>query len=99
MKAFMNMNQMKSFTKVLRFLARIGNELYFEAVNNRLILRTVNSSKTCFSSVIFLEHFFLNYTEGDEEDDNNCRVAMRPLLLILKNYKTVRIIRIFCEYF
>jgi hypothetical protein len=89
MKAHMNMCQMRAFTKVLRFLARIGNELYFEAVNNRLILRTVNSSKTCYSSVIFLEDFFITYVEGAEDDDNNCRIAMRPLLSILKNFKTV----------
>ena len=91
MKALMNTSQLKFFSTVLRFFSRIGNELYFEATKTGLVLRTLNSSRTCYSSVIFLEQFFTSYqTTGDEYEDNNCRIAMRPILNVLKNYKTVK---------
>lgn len=98
MKAFMNVSQTKFFSTVLRFMARIGNELYIEATKNGLVLRTLNSSGTCYSSVFFLEHFFVGYqTTGDEYEDNNCRIAMRAILNVLKNYKTVSSLRNFRE--
>ncbi|CRL05912.1 CLUMA_CG018925, isoform A [Clunio marinus] len=90
MKASLGINGLKTFTKVIKFLSRIGNELYFEAVEEALILRVINSSKTCFCSVTFHEEFFVSYEQtGTEFDENSCRISARPLLHILKNIKNV----------
>lgn len=90
MKACLGVNGLKTFSRVLRFLARIGNELYFEATQEGLIMRVVNTSKTCFCSITLNAMFFTTYSlTGDEYDANNCRVSARPLLQVLKNIKQI----------
>lgn len=90
MKALLGSNALKVFSRNLKFLARIGNELYFEATQNALILRVVNTSKTSFCSITFDEIFFSTYeTTGTVYEDNHCRVSARPLLQVLKNIKHV----------
>lgn len=90
MKALLGSNGLKVFARIVRFLSRIGNELYFEATAEGLVLKAVNNSKTCFCTIEMNEIFFSNYTiTGDDVEDNHCRVSTRPVLQVLKNIKHI----------
>lgn len=90
MKALLGPSGLKVFARVVRFLSRIGNELYFEATAEGLVLKAVNNSKTCFCTIAMNEIFFSNYTvTGDDDEEHHCRVSTRPVLQVLKNIKNV----------
>lgn len=46
MNAVLSGQGLKSFARALRHLARVGNEFYFEAKQEALILRVVNNGST-----------------------------------------------------
>lgn len=90
MKALLGPNGLKVFARVVRFLSRIGNDLYFEATAEGLVLKAVNNSKTCYCTIALNEIFFSNYHITDDDDgDSHCRVSTRPVLQVLKNIKHV----------
>lgn len=72
--------------RALHALAKIGEELHFEPTENGLIIKTVNSSKSAFSSFHFRLPFFLTYDYRSENtaDANNqddmivkCKLPMK----------------------
>lgn len=72
----------------LHSLARIGDDLYVEPIEDRLCFRTVNSSQSAYSSVVFFLPFFNHYKcEFDaEEGVGKCKLSMKvsPILKICR---------------
>lgn len=91
MNAIFDSNGLKVFARTLKFLARIGNELYFEARDDELVLKTINSSSTCLLQVSFNQYFFSQFeiTNGTAPEDNVFCISARPLLQALKNVHNV----------
>ncbi|KAI5072501.1 hypothetical protein GOP47_0012607 [Adiantum capillus-veneris] len=54
-------NQIKAFHRAVTCLARIGNELLIEALPEKLILRTLNSSRSAYLAISFKAQFFDTY--------------------------------------
>lgn len=52
--------------RAIHSLAKIGDELHIEPTENGLVLKTVNSSKSAFSSFRFHVPFFLCYSHISE---------------------------------
>ncbi|XP_031103626.1 cell cycle checkpoint control protein RAD9A [Ipomoea triloba] len=55
-------NELKTFTRSITCLARIGNELVVQASDSLLTLLTLNSSRTAHLSITFKPDFFNVYT-------------------------------------
>lgn len=69
-------------------LAKIGEELHFEPTESGLVIKTVNSSKSAFSSFHFRSEFFLTYSwrgqstaESSDQEDTvaKCKLPMKVL--------------------
>lgn len=83
-------------TKAIHSFSRIGSELFIEAHQNGLSLRTVNNARSAFSIITFSPEFFTEYhstTIADNPDDiefeNKCKVSIKSCLDVLKNMKQV----------
>lgn len=74
-----------AFARILRFLARISNEIYLESTTERLTLKVVNSSKTSYGFVELPNVFFTSFRSTGEFEENNCRISVRPMLSIFKS--------------
>lgn len=77
--------------KVIHSFARIGNELYVEAdIKNGLSLRTVNMTKSAFSSILFNLDFFSSFVaKSKTSDENQCKLSMKSCLGVFRNMKQV----------
>lgn len=78
--------------KAVNSFSRIGNELYLEATQNGLILRTVNDSQTAFAVMNFETGFFTDFKidrSDSDEYSNKCKVSMRSCLGVFKNMRQV----------
>lgn len=89
MNATLGPQGVKSFAKILRFLAKIGNEIFMQALERELRLKLVNGTKTSFCTVILDEEFFHHYQPPEKDKADVCMVPVRPLLQVLKNIKNV----------
>lgn len=92
MDATFDSNGLKVFARTLKFLARVGNELHFEAKDKELELKTINITSTCLLRITFNAYFFQNYeiAQGTAPEDNIFCISARPLLQALKNVHGVR---------
>lgn len=78
--------------KAVNSFSRIGNELYLEATQNGLILRTVNDSQTAFAVMTFETGFFTDFKidrSNTDEFCNKCKVSMKSCLSVFKNMRQV----------
>lgn len=77
--------------KAIHSFARIGNELYVEADSQTgLSLRTVNMTKSAFSSIIFNLEFFSSFVvKSKTTDENQCKLSMKSCLGVFRNMKQV----------
>lgn len=78
--------------KAVNSFSRIGNELYLEATQNGLILRTVNDSQTAFAVMSFETGFFSDFKidrTNSDEYCNKCKVSMKSCLGVFKNMRQV----------
>lgn len=78
--------------KAITSFSRIGNELYLEATQNGLILRTVNDSQTAFAVLNFETGFFTDFKidrSNADEYCNKCKVSMKSCLGVFKNMRQV----------
>ncbi|XP_076041140.1 cell cycle checkpoint control protein Rad9 [Oratosquilla oratoria] len=84
---------LKVFGRAVHSLARIGDELYVEPSSAGVSFRTVNSSRSAFSSFVFAPGFFSYYDSGGQpkttadtdEDCVRCKVAMKGCVNVFKN--------------
>lgn len=73
-------------------MAKIGSELFVEADDDGLSIRTVSATKSAFAMIRFEPNFFNDYNiESDTEDDfaNKCKVSMKACIGVFKNMKQV----------
>ena len=73
--------------RALHALARIGDELYLEPVNEGLTFRTVHSNHSVYAEVHFTNQFFSYYNcpllvggraqSEDDADALKCRINMK----------------------
>lgn len=78
--------------KFLQFLAKIGPDLYIEAVAEGLILGTANSSSSGFARVQLWPNFFIEYEvlpAQVEAGENCCRVSLKSCAAIFRSMKNV----------
>jgi len=84
----------KLFGRAIHCLSKIGDELYIEATEDGLALRTVNSSRSAFGCFLFNESFFHEYTcdavdiESDE-DAQRFKLSMKSCLGAFKSLSTL----------
>ncbi len=81
--------------KAINSFSRIGNELYLEATQNGLILRTVNESQTAFAVMNFETGFFTDFKidrSNSDEYCNKCKVSMKSCLGVFKNTRQVMVL-------
>ncbi|KAG4069861.1 hypothetical protein HA402_009568 [Bradysia odoriphaga] len=93
MKCSLNGHNTRVLSKAINSFSRIGSELYLEATQNGLILRTVNDSQTAFAVMSFETAFFTDFKidrSNSDEYSNKCKVSMKSCLGVFKNTRQVR---------
>lgn len=78
--------------KAINSFSRIGHELYFEAGQNGLTIRTVNDSHTAFAVMTFETGFFTEFKidrSSTDEFCNKCKVLMKSILGVFRNMRQV----------
>jgi hypothetical protein len=75
----------KVFAKAIHCLAKIGDELYVEALPKGLSLRTVNSARSAYACSLFLPAFFHIYdldaesVSSTQDYQQKCKIAMKVI--------------------
>lgn len=101
---------MKLFAKTFSCLAKIGEDLFIEASDNRLTFRTLNLSRSVFVAFFFDRNFFQEYVlEGNQARKYQTKV--KSCQAVFKQYKTVEkclmrldqieqklVFELFCKY-
>lgn len=84
-------NSILALAKVIHSFARIGMELYLEANPQiGLSLRTVNMTKSAFSSILFNLDFFSSFVvKSKATTANQCKLSMKSCLGVFRNMKQV----------
>ncbi|XP_014670806.1 PREDICTED: cell cycle checkpoint control protein RAD9A-like isoform X2 [Priapulus caudatus] len=87
---------LKVFGKAIHSLSKIGEELYFEALDEGLSLRTVNSSRSAYACFTFVPSFFTHYEvggggggDGDDDDDVRCKIVMKSCLSVFRSLSNI----------
>ncbi|KAJ6646896.1 Cell cycle checkpoint control protein RAD9A, partial [Pseudolycoriella hygida] len=92
MKCSLSGQNTRVLAKAVNSFSRIGSELYLEANQNGLTLRTVNDSQTAFSVMNFETGFFTDFKidrSDSHEFGNKCKVSMKSCLGVFKNMRQV----------
>ncbi|RKP13257.1 Rad9/Ddc1, partial [Piptocephalis cylindrospora] len=85
MHATFGSEQLKVLVKVLGGLARFGEEVILESVEDRVNLSTFNSSKSAFVIVTLPKAFFSSYHFGPRRSGlSSCRFPIKSLLTVFK---------------
>ncbi|XP_033098644.1 cell cycle checkpoint control protein RAD9A-like [Anneissia japonica] len=87
----------KIFGRAIHCLARIGDELYIEPLEEGLALRTVNTSRSAYACFIFSPNFFSEYNDGcgqyqsnsGDDDAFRCRITMKSCLAVFKSLSSI----------
>eukprot|EP00051_Salpingoeca_urceolata_P011022 m.135505 g.135505 ORF g.135505 m.135505 type:complete len:548 (+) comp16954_c0_seq3:255-1898(+) len=81
----------KVFGKTIHSLSKIGDELHFEATSERLILRTVNASRSAYACFQFLaDDFFESYKtpsleQNSQEESVKCKALNKCCLNVFRS--------------
>ncbi|XP_039022351.1 cell cycle checkpoint control protein RAD9A-like [Hibiscus syriacus] len=75
-------NALKTFSRSITCLARVGNELVFQASPSQLALHTLNSSRSAYQSVTFKPNFFDVYTISGTQVQ--CSVLLKAVCSVLR---------------
>jgi len=98
MKCILPVNSVKVFAKAVHCLAKIGNEIHFEALENGLALKTVDMSRSAFVCFTFMRPMFEAYyvasdhdDVGNDDDDANfmAKVAVKTLLQVFRSANSI----------
>ncbi|ELT91717.1 hypothetical protein CAPTEDRAFT_148357 [Capitella teleta] len=84
----------KVFGRAVHSLSKIGEEIYFEPLDDGLALRTVNLSRSAFASFIFRPSFFSIYDDGhatlrNDDDVLKCKIGMKSCLSIFRSLSSL----------
>lgn len=83
MKYIISSQNIRTFARALHSLARIGDDLFLEFKNDGMIIRTVNSAQSAYSTFTFNEHFFHSFSV-DINDSVKCKISMKSCLAVFK---------------
>ncbi|KAI3979942.1 hypothetical protein MKX01_042596 [Papaver californicum] len=75
-------NGLKTFTRSITCLARVGNELSIQASPSQLAFHTLNTSRSAYQSVTFKPEFFDVYTIS--EPQVQCSVLLKAVCSVLR---------------
>lgn len=75
-------NALKTLSRCITCLARIGSELVIEASPSRLAFHTLNSSRSAYQSISFDPDFFDKYTISGSEV--KCSVLLKAICSVLR---------------
>ncbi|XAR52630.1 Exodeoxyribonuclease III [Bertholletia excelsa] len=75
-------NALKTFSRSITCLARIGNELAIQASSSQLAFHTLNSSRSAYQSITFKPDFFDVYTVSGSEVQ--CSVLLKAICSVLR---------------
>ncbi|XP_016545532.2 cell cycle checkpoint control protein RAD9A isoform X1 [Capsicum annuum] len=75
-------NALKTFTRSITCLARIGNELAIQASSTKLTFHTLNSSRSAYLSITFKPGFFDVYTVFGPQ--MQCSVLLKAICSVLR---------------
>lgn len=76
---------LKLFAKSVSCMAKVGDELFIEATETKLILRTINASRSAFLAFSLNRTFFDTYTLEDNID-RKYQVKLKPCQAVFKQY-------------
>lgn len=84
----------RAFGKAIHCLAKIGDELYIEALQNGLALKTVNNARSAYACFLFQRGFFHSYSDGrekakDGEESLKCRITIKSCVSVFKALSTL----------
>lgn len=90
MKCIITGGNVKVLGRAIHSLSRIGDELYFEPLEDGLALRTVNSSRSAYACFSFAPLFFQQFESGiGEEQDGDqpfrCKLLMKSVLSVFRS--------------
>ncbi|KAJ1168826.1 hypothetical protein NDU88_000739 [Pleurodeles waltl] len=90
MKCIVTGGNVKVLGRAIHSLSRIGDELYFEPLEDGLALRTVNSSRSAYACFSFAPLFFQQFESGiGEEQDGDqpfrCKLLMKSVLSVFRS--------------
>ncbi|CAA6663435.1 unnamed protein product [Spirodela intermedia] len=83
-------NALRTFTRSVTCLARVGSELVVQASASKLIFQTINSSRTAYQSVSYMPDFFDSYavspstTAGGANREVQCSVLLKAICSIFR---------------
>lgn len=75
-------NPLKTFSRSITCLARVGNELVLRASPSQLALHTLNSSRSAYQSILFKPSFFDVYTVSGSQIQ--CSVLLKAICSVLR---------------
>uniref|UniRef100_T1J6J5 Cell cycle checkpoint control protein n=1 Tax=Strigamia maritima TaxID=126957 RepID=T1J6J5_STRMM len=75
----------KVLGRIIHCLARIGDELYIESMENGMAFRTVNSARSAYACFILSKHLFETYSATPGDDPIKCKLNIKAVLPIFKN--------------
>ncbi|XP_030041571.1 cell cycle checkpoint control protein RAD9A isoform X1 [Microcaecilia unicolor] len=96
MKCLVTGGNVKVLGKAIHSLSRIGDEVYFQPLEDGLSLRSVNLSRSAYGCFLFAPLFFqfYEYTScSDEDQDTNesfrCKVLMKSVLNVFRSLSSL----------
>ncbi|KAL4305589.1 hypothetical protein AHAS_Ahas16G0093400 [Arachis hypogaea] len=75
-------NSLKTFSRCITCLSRIGNELAIQASSSQLLFHTINSSRSAYQSITFRPGFFDVYTVSS--NPVQCSVLLKAVCSVLR---------------
>jgi hypothetical protein len=101
MKFVIGNDRIKTFSKSILTLSKIGDEIYLEPTQQSLSIRTVNASRSAFARFSFNQAFFTHYDPAfnlpkgavnpnetlttSQDDEFKCKIPAKCLLTIFRN--------------
>ncbi|KAL3142661.1 hypothetical protein ABBQ38_002970 [Trebouxia sp. C0009 RCD-2024] len=90
LKATLTGSQIKHLKIALQCLGRIGSELLLEGFPEKVVLRSINSSKSAYASVSFQSSFFDEYNVF-QRNVVQAGVLMKHVLTVFRTQKIARL--------
>ncbi|CAL0302296.1 unnamed protein product [Lupinus luteus] len=75
-------NALKTFTRCITCLSRIGNELAIQASSSQLLFHTINTSRSAYQCITFKSGFFDGYTVSN--NPVQCSVLLKAVCAVLR---------------